>query len=54
MSRVVQNQLAGIYATDPLILNAVAAATGLVALSACIVASLRAARGDPVSALLEA
>jgi hypothetical protein len=53
MSRVVQDQLFGVSATDPLILSAVAAATGLVALSACVIPSLRAARVDPVSALHE-
>jgi len=45
--------LYGIEASDPLVLGAVTAALGLVALLACALPARRAARIDPVVALSE-
>jgi predicted lysophospholipase L1 biosynthesis ABC-type transport system permease subunit len=52
-SRALQSQLFGVRALDPFVLSIVAALLGLVALVACIVPAMRAARIDPVRALNE-
>lgn len=51
LSRVLQAYLAGTSASDPLVLLAVAAVLASVALLACLVPAVRAARTDPVIAL---
>jgi predicted permease len=51
LSRLVQSQLFGVKAADPLILTCAAALLALVALGAALAPGLRAARIDPVSAL---
>jgi predicted permease len=53
MSRALQNQLFGVSALDPAVVTLVAALLGLVALAACIVPAMRAARVDPVKALTD-
>jgi predicted permease len=53
LGRTLQDQLFGVEPTDPMILSAVAIATGLVALLACVAPARRAARVDPVVALGE-
>ena len=51
LSRLVQSQLFGVQAADPVILTCAAALLGLVALGAALAPGLRAARIDPLSAL---
>jgi predicted permease len=51
LSRLVQSQLFGVAAADPLIFTGAAALLALVALGAALAPGLRAARIDPVSAL---
>jgi putative ABC transport system permease protein len=53
VTRVLQNQLFGVSATDPLTFGAVAALLTLVALAASLVPAIRATRVDPVVALRE-
>ena len=53
LGRVLSSLVYGITATDPWTLGAVAAILGLVALAACSVPALRAARVDPIRALRE-
>jgi predicted permease len=51
LSKLVESQLFGVKAADPLILTCAAALLALVALGAALAPGLRAARIDPVSAL---
>jgi ABC-type antimicrobial peptide transport system permease subunit len=51
LSRLVQSQLFGVEAADPLILTGAAALLAVVALGAAMAPGLRAARIDPMSAL---
>lgn len=51
LSRVLQAYLAGVSASDPLVLLAVVGVLATVALLACLVPAVRAARTDPVIAL---
>jgi ABC-type antimicrobial peptide transport system permease subunit len=53
LGRVLSSLVYGITVTDPWTLGAVAAILGLVALAACSVPALRAARVDPMRALRE-
>jgi ABC-type antimicrobial peptide transport system permease subunit len=48
---VLQSQLFGVRPSDPLIIAAIVAVVGLVALAACLVPARRAAAIDPVRAL---
>ena len=50
--RAMQAQLYGVGAMDPIVLAAVGALLGLVALSACLIPARRAAHVDPVRALM--
>ncbi|MFZ0286492.1 MAG: ABC transporter permease [Terriglobales bacterium] len=51
LARFMSGQLYGVRATDPVTFLAVAALLGLIALAACCVPALRAARVDPMVAL---
>jgi hypothetical protein len=51
--RILQGQLVGVQATDPVILGTVAMLTGIVGLLACVAPALRAARVQPVHVLQE-
>ncbi len=51
--RLLQSQLFGIAATDPVVLIVVTAALAAVAVLACVVPARRASRIDPVAALAE-
>ena len=51
--RAMETQLYGVSAMDPLVIGAVAAVLGLVALAACTLPARRAARIDPMTALAE-
>jgi predicted permease len=51
LGRTLQGQLFGVEPTDPMVLGAVAVATGLIALLACVAPARRASRVDPVVAL---
>lgn len=51
LTRLMQQQLFEVSATDPLILGGVAGFLGLIAALACLVPALRATRVDPMSAL---
>jgi ABC-type antimicrobial peptide transport system permease subunit len=51
LSRLVESQLFGVKAADPVILACAAALLALVALGAALAPGLRAARIDPMSAL---
>jgi putative ABC transport system permease protein len=54
LTRLMSSLLIGVSARDPLTLIAAAATLGLVALVACLIPALRAARLDPLVALREA
>jgi predicted permease len=51
--RAIEAQLYGVGAMDPLVLGSVAAVLGVVALAACTIPARRAARIDPVVALVD-
>ena len=51
LGRLIASQLYGVGATDPLVLGGVAALLALVALAACAIPTLRAARIAPMEAL---
>ena len=51
--RAMETQLYGVSAMDPVVIAAVAAVLGLVALAACTLPARRASRIDPMSALAE-
>jgi ABC-type antimicrobial peptide transport system permease subunit len=53
MAGAMKSVLFGVQPTDPLLLGAVAVATGLVALLACVAPARRAAHVDPVDVLSE-
>jgi predicted permease len=53
MGRVLESQLFGVRPSDPLIIAAIVAVVGLVAMGACLVPARRAAAIDPVRALNE-
>ena len=51
--RAMETQLYGVSAMDPVVIAAVAAILGLVALAACTLPARRASRIDPMSAIAE-
>jgi putative ABC transport system permease protein len=53
MSRSLQSQLFGVGSLDPSVISLVALLLALVALAACVVPAVRAARVDPVRALMD-
>jgi len=53
MARTLDGLVFGVRPTDPLVLGAVAVATGGIALLACLVPARRATRIDPVEVLSE-
>jgi ABC-type antimicrobial peptide transport system permease subunit len=53
MARTLQGLVFGVQPTDPLLLGAVALATGVVALLACVAPARRAMRVNPVEVLSE-
>jgi len=53
LGRVLQSQLFGVRAFDPLIIAGIVCIVGLVALGACLVPARRAAAIDPLRALNE-
>ena len=53
LGRTLEDQVFGVTPTDPFILAAVAVATGLTALMACVSPARRAARVDPLTVLSE-
>jgi ABC-type antimicrobial peptide transport system permease subunit len=53
VARTLEGQVFGVQTTDPVILGAIAVATGVVALLACVGPALRATRVDPVNVLAE-
>jgi predicted permease len=53
MGRALEGQVFGVKPTDPVVLGAVAACTGVVALLACVSPAYRATRVDPLNVLTE-
>ena len=51
LGRILEDQVYGVRPTDPLILGAVAFATGIIALLACVSPARRATRVDPLTVL---
>jgi ABC-type antimicrobial peptide transport system permease subunit len=53
LGRALEGHVFGVTPTDPFVLGVVAAATGIIALLACVSPAQRAARVDPLHALSE-